>query len=92
MAYEPFYRTVSHRNDYTLADAMRPDPNWGRRRFTVPAAAVAHLSEAEMVQGAQEAAPSGYRLTRLEYYPAEGPERVIWARKPVTEAPHGTPA
>lgn len=89
MAYQPFYRTIYHREDYTLADAMRPDPNWGRRRFTVPAAAVADFTEAEMVRGAQEAAPSGYRLTRLEFYPAEGPERVIWSSAPVKEVAHG---
>lgn len=86
MAYQPFYRTIYHREDYTLADAMRPDPNWGRRRFTVPAAAVADFTEAEMVRGAQEAAPAGYRLTRLEFHPVEGPERVIWNRAPAKES------
>ena len=82
MSARPFYKTVYHRNDWHLADAFRPKPGWGRRTFTVPAAALGGMSEPDLISGAKEAAPEGYRLTSLSLYPADGPERVIWSTPP----------
>lgn len=96
---EPFYETVFHRNDWRLADAFRPLPGWGRRRFTVPVAALSGLTEYELIGEARASAPEGYRLTSLSVYPADGPERIIWSTPPdprfaAVPAPtrHGVPA
>lgn len=85
MSARPFYVTVYHRHDWQLADAFRPMPPgvmWGCRRFTIPAAALAGCSEHELLLGAHESAPDGYRLTKLSLYPEQGEERVIWSTAP----------
>lgn len=78
----PFYRTIYHRNDWTLADAFRPQPGWGSRTFTAPVAALEGMSEARLIGAAREAAPEGYRLTSLSVFPVDGDERVIWSTSP----------
>lgn len=82
MSRAPFYETVYHCNDWTLADAFRPQPGWGCRRFTVSTSGLEGVSESNLIAAAQEAAPEGYRLTSLSIYPAHGPERVIWSTPP----------
>lgn len=84
MSARPFYETIYHRNDWRLADAFRPQPGWGRRRFTVPAAALEGLTEADLIAGAQASAPEGYRLTSLSIHPEGGSDRVIWRTAPDT--------
>lgn len=79
---DPFYRTVYHRNDWTIADAFRPQPGWGQRRFTAPVAAMGDLTELQILAAALEAAPDGHRLTRLSVIPGDAPERVIWSTPP----------
>lgn len=79
----PFYETVYHRKDWTLADAFRPIPGWGMRRFTCPVGALpSSLTDDELVQLTKEAAPEGYRLTSLTICPEGGPDRVIWGTAP----------
>lgn len=79
---ELYYETVYHRNDWTLADAFRPQPGWGCRRFATPASAFDGVTEQALIEGAKGAAPKGYRLTKLslcsDTLPAT-PERVIWS-------------
>lgn len=78
----PFYRTVYHRNDWTLADAFRPQPGWGSRAFTVPAHVLEGVSNDVLIRGAKEAAPEGHRLTSLSLFPVGEDERVIWSTAP----------
>lgn len=82
MRARPFYETVYHRNDWQLADAFRPQPGWGSRRFTAPIAALEEMTEPRLIAAAQEAAPEGYRLTKLSIYPEDADERVIWSTPP----------
>jgi hypothetical protein len=82
MSHRPFYRTVYHRDDWTLADAFRPQPGWGSRAFTASVADLGDMSEAALIAAAREAAPEGHRLTSVSLYPADGPERVIWSTAP----------
>lgn len=82
---DPFYEMVYHRKDYSLADALRPQPGWGRRRFTVSASIMdQHGGELDTVLAAADPAdtPDGYRLTSVTLYPVDGPERVIWSTAP----------
>ena len=79
MSREPFYETIYHRKDWVLADAFKPQPGWGRRKFTCPVASLGEHTEDQMLATAHESAPNGYRLTMLAIYPEEGPERVIWS-------------
>lgn len=81
----PFYEMVYHREDWQLADAFRPMPPgvmWGCRRFTAPASVVAGESDATLLQAAKDAAPEGYRLTKLSLYPEHADEHVIWKTAP----------
>jgi hypothetical protein len=82
MSRRPFYETIYHRNDWTLADAFRPQPGWGSRAFSTPVEAFGSHTEAELIEGAKASAPEGYRLTQISIYPADGPERVIWGTAP----------
>lgn len=79
---EPYYETVYHRNDWTLADAFRPQPGWGCRRFATPVSAFDQqpgVTDQALVDGAKGAAPEGYRLTRLSLCSDSTPARVIWS-------------
>lgn len=78
----PFYETVYHCDGWTMADAMRPTPRWGTRRFTVPVAALGEHTEADLIEAAKRKAPPRHRLTSVTLYPVEGPERVIWSTPP----------
>ena len=65
-------------HDYTLADAFRPDPKWGKRSFTVDADKVgAHVNDAELIKAAHETAPERYVLARL-WEVGSGYEREIY--------------
>lgn len=90
----PFYETIYHREDWTLADAFRPQPGWGSRRFTVSLADLDEHVEEEFVDVARQSAPEHYRLTQVTLYPAAGPERVIWSTPPdarMRKAPSAIP-
>ena len=82
MSARPFYETVYHRNDWTLADAFRPQPGWGSKTFTVPVAALGDMSEASLIAAAKDAAPSNHRLTKISLYPLGGDEQIIWSAPP----------
>lgn len=79
MSRVAFYEIVYHRNDWQLADAFKPQPGWGRRRFTTAVAAMGDCSEQEVLDQAHKSAPVGHRLTSLSVYPTDGAERVIWS-------------
>lgn len=58
---------------YILADAFRPQPNWGARTFSIEADKLPTLSDEEIIKGARESAPAGYWLhsiTAIEADPA----------------------
>ena len=82
MIARPFYETVYHRDDWTLADAFRPQPGWGSRVFATPGTAFGEHTQKELIEGAKASAPPQHRLTRLSIYPLEGPERIIWSTPP----------
>lgn len=52
------------REDYTLADCMRPDPKWGKKGFTVKSEDLGTEDINEVVKAAQypDAIPKGYKL------------------------------
>lgn len=81
MSARPFYEMIYHAEGWTLADAFRPQPGWGTRRFTVPLAKLGEHDEADIVEAAGDTkhAPPRYRLTSVTLYPAEGEPRVIWS-------------
>lgn len=94
MIGRPFYETICHVEGWTLADAFRPQPGWGRRTFRVNVADLGEHTEQELVEAAREHAPERHRLTRVTLYAADGADRVIWstppdprARKLLTAAP-----
>ena len=50
---------------YTLADAFRPNPRWGRRIFTVDGDKIG-VTDIEQIKAiAVETAPEGYELHRV---------------------------
>lgn len=82
MEREPFYEVVYHRNDWTLADAFRPQPGWGCRRYVTPASALGQstsFSDEALIEGANGVAPEGYRLTKLSICSDADSSRVIWS-------------
>lgn len=82
MSRTPFYEAVYHREDYTLADAFRPQPGCGRRRFRCDVATLGDHTESQLLAVAHETAPNGHRLTSLSLYPSDGDEKVIWSTSP----------
>lgn len=82
MSARPFYETVYHCNDWQIADAFRPQPGWGSRRFTTPTAVFGDATHEQILEGAKEAAPEGYRLTKLSIYADGMPEHIIWSTPP----------
>lgn len=55
------YRIVG----YTIADCMRPDPNWGKRSFYIDTDLVECEDESELKAAARATAPDGYELLRM---------------------------
>jgi hypothetical protein len=82
MSARPFYETIYHREDWRLADAFKPQPGWGTRKFTVKAEDLGEHTEQELVDAARLHAPTGHRLTSVTLYPIEGEPRVIWSTPP----------
>ena len=60
-----FYHMEYRRKDYTLADAFKPQFNWGKRRFSIPANTIGPATNQELIDAARETAPEGYELVRL---------------------------
>jgi len=52
------------REDYTLADCMRPDPKWGKKGFTVRSEDLGTEDINEVVKAAKhrDSVPKGYKL------------------------------
>jgi hypothetical protein len=63
---------------YTLADAVRPDPLWGKRRFG--ADVTEPHTDAEIIKAARDSAPAGFWLHRLEALGGEPHLRVVYVR------------
>lgn len=87
----PFYEMVYHVEGWTLADAFRPQPGWGTRRFTVKLSDLPAHTEQEFVNMARQAAPERYRLTSVTLYPERGEGRVIWSTPPMGKVASATP-
>jgi len=51
-------------NNYTLADAFRPNPYWGKRRYRVYPDC--EMTDEELIKGAVDTTPEGYWLQHLE--------------------------
>jgi hypothetical protein len=51
---------------YILADAFRPIPHWGAKRYTVEAAPLGEHTDADIIKAAQDTAPDGYWLQHIE--------------------------
>lgn len=82
MSARPFYEMVYHCEGWTLADAFRPQPGWGTRRFTVKLADLGEHTEREIVGVARQHTPERYRLTSVVLHPEQGEQRVIWSTPP----------
>lgn len=82
MSARPFYEMVYHVEGYTLADAFRPYPGWGTRRFTVKAADLGEHTRAELLRAAHDGAPERYRLTSVSIYEPGQERRVLWSTPP----------
>lgn len=55
--------TMEYRKEgYSLADAFRPDPLWGRRVFTISAADAGTSDIEEIRKLAEATKPVGYKL------------------------------
>lgn len=74
MLYEMTYL----RDGYTLADAVRPDPRWGKRIFRCEVDQP--HPDTEIVQAARDTAPAGYWLHRVHAYGGDPHERVLYMR------------
>lgn len=66
---------------YILADAFRPIPHYGEKRFSVEADALPAHSEEDIVKLARETAPDGYWLQRVTAIERDKPERTIFGRQ-----------
>jgi hypothetical protein len=73
---------IYHIEGWTLADAFRPQPGWGTRRFTVKLADLGEHTQAELLGAAHNGAPPRYRLTSVTLHPAHGEKRVLWSTPP----------
>lgn len=51
---------------YTIADAVRPNPFWGSRRFTVDTDTLGTEDMESITEAARDTAPDGYELHRIE--------------------------
>lgn len=60
------YGIQYRRKGYALADAFRPDPNWGKRFFTVDTDKLGTEDVAAIEQAARDTAPEGYEFHRME--------------------------
>ncbi len=61
-----FYETTYRIDGYTLADAFRPQPDWGTMRFRVSASELPEHTDQDVVDAARKGAPVGYWLQRVE--------------------------
>jgi hypothetical protein len=62
------YRVEYRRKDYCLADALRPDPFWGKRIFTVDSKKLGTEDVKAIEQAARMNPPDGYVFAKLEAY------------------------
>lgn len=72
--------------DYTLADAFRPNPNWGKKRFSVSAEFVGSTADEELIEAAQQSAPKDYVLARLWAVGPDGDRDIYVSDAPVNSA------
>jgi hypothetical protein len=65
-------------NSYTLADAFRPNPLWGKRLFTVDLDF--DISDEELIKGATDTAPEGHWLQHLEAIGGDPHRRTVFIK------------
>lgn len=59
------FRVEYRARNYTIADALHPDPRYKRRIFTVDSDAVGTSDLGELGRAAKSTAPDGYKLFRI---------------------------
>lgn len=68
------------RDDYILADAFRPDWSWGSTGYVVEAAKLGEHTDEDLIRAAQEKAPPGYWLQRIEAIGGEPHRRDVFKK------------
>ena len=68
---------------YTLADAFRPQPNWGAKCYTVDGDQLGAHTDINLIEAAKRSAPAGYWLNRIETFGGPDHGRVVF-KKAVT--------
>lgn len=76
MLYDATYLVES----YILADAFRPQPGWGKKVTRVHADDLPAHTDADIIEAAEQGAPPGYWLQRLEAHGGEPLHRVLLSR------------
>lgn len=66
-------------DDYTLADAFRPQPGWGSKTSRVCADGWPEHTDEEVIDAARRSAPTGYWLQSIEAIGGEPHIRVLLA-------------
>lgn len=74
------YRLRYLRNGYTIADALRPQPDWGAKRYTVEAEPLGDHTDQDLIKVAHETAPEGYWLHLIEAIGGEPHVRQVYKR------------
>ena len=72
------YRLTYCRDDYTLADAFRPNPRWGKKIYSADLECA--MTDDELIGGAKDTAPEGYWLQCLEAIGGEPHVRVVYQK------------
>ena len=77
-------------DDYTLADAFRPQPGWGAKGYTVEATSLGEHTDQDIIRCAQETAPPGYWLQHIEAIGGEPHRRDVFKiAVPLRKTPNG---
>ena len=69
------------RDGYILADAFRPTPNWGEKKFSVEADSLPSHTDEDIVKLANETAPEGHWLQRVCAIKSGKADRTLFARQ-----------
>ncbi len=68
------------RDDYTLADAFRPDWSWGSKGYVVEAAKLGEHTDEDLIRIAHQTAPQGYWLQHIEAIGGEPHRRDVFKK------------
>lgn len=67
-------------NGYTIADALRPQPDWGAKRYTVETEPLGDHTDQDLIKVAHETAPEGYWLHLIEAIGGDPHVRQVYKR------------